>query len=60
MVVYKAKYKGKVVGVNGYGVVNTNKVKPETIKDLATRYPKLTMLIESKSNEKKTKTKKSN
>lgn len=54
MVQYKKKYTNKIVGIQGFGNVNTKVIKPETIQSLASRYPQLIRLIESK-HEKKSK-----
>lgn len=55
MVQYKKKYKDVIVGVNGFGNVNTSKVSAETVKQLSKTYKGLNKLIEEVTNEKKSK-----
>lgn len=50
---YKKKYKGKVIGVRGYGLLNTNEVKAETVAKLSKKFPKLSKFIESAKESKK-------
>ena len=53
MVRYKEQYKDKLVGVNGYGTIDTRKVSAEVIKKLSVTYKNLIKLIESTPNETK-------
>jgi len=55
MVQYKKEFKDKIVGVNGYGTIDTRKVSAEIVKKLSLTYKVLVKLIEGKPNEKKSK-----